>query len=327
VLESLRVIGEDAERREHYDEIEEKFVTGEYPSLEKFDQDLGVLIQELFDQQRAILRRDLRDSQAQIAARVADEIKSPDAVASRRWESWLERSRPAFSYSVTAVITILAIAFAWFYWRAEQSGQDLLQENIRLQRTLDEQQSVGTKDTLQIRRQLGEYEQALDSTRAVALSSLEWATNQSAQYDFDELPLGDARLSIVADLTSHLAALDYRGLVRIESHVGDYCMSESAIDGFSLAAPDLPAAQCQKIGFDSSEAYELGLRQSVAFANFINQAGQRDSGKIRYEVVSRGNMNPLLDYPATATGIPASVWNQIAAGNNRVDITLYPDRQ
>lgn len=327
VLESLRVIGEDAERREHYDETEEKFVTGEYPSLERFDQDLGVLIQELFDQQRTILRRDLRASQAQIAARVADEIKSPEANASRSWESWLERSRPVFSHSVIAVITVFAIGFAWFYWKAEQSGQALLQENIRLQRALDEQQSVGTEDTLQTRKQLIEYQQALESARAVALSSLVWAANQSAQYDFDEFPLGDIRLSLIADLANQLAALDYRGLVRIESHVGDFCMSTSATDGFSLAAADLPAAQCQKIGFESSEAYELGLRQSVAFANFVNVADERDGGKIRYEIISFGNSSPLLDYPTTATGVPASVWNQIAAGNNRVYVSLYPDAQ
>jgi CheY-like chemotaxis protein len=327
VLESLRVIGEGAERREHYDEVEDKFVTGKYPSLEEFDLDLGVLIQELFDQQRAILRRDLRESQAQIAARVADEIQSPEADASRKWESWLERSRPVFSHSVTAIVAVFAIVFAWFYWKAEQSGQEYRQDNIRLQQTLEEQRSVGTEDMLQIRRQLTEYQQALDTTRTVALSSLEWAANQAAQYGFDELPLGDTRLSLLTDLASYLEAIDYRGLVRIESHVGDFCMSESATDGFSLAAADLPAAQCEKIGFESSEAYELGLRQSVAFANYINLAGERDGGRIRYEIVSLGSSNPLLDYPATVTGVLASTWNQIAAGNNRVYVSLYPDEQ
>ena len=104
-------------------------------------------------------------------------------------------------------------------------------------------------------------------------------------------------------------------------------MSESATDGFSLAAADLPAAQCEKIGFESSEAYELGLRQSVAFANYINLAGELDGGRIRYEIVSLGSSSPLLGYPATVTGVPASTWNQIAAGNNRVYVSLYPDEQ
>jgi CheY-like chemotaxis protein len=325
VLESLRVIGEDAERREHYDEVEEKFVTGEYPSLEKFDQDLGVLIQELFDQQRAIIRRDLRDSRAKIAAQVADEIKSPEAAARRTWESWLERSRPIFSHSLLGVVAIFAVAFAWFYWKAEQRGQELLQQNSVLQRALDEQQAAGNQDTLQIREELDSYEQALASTRSAALLSLEWGANQSSQYDFQELPLGDFRLSVLAELAGHLAALDFEGLVRIEAHVGNFCMSTGAVDSYVLAAPDLPALQCDQIGFEPSEAYELGLRQSVAFANFIDLAGERDGGKIRYEIVSLGNSSPLLDYPATTAGITAAEWNEIAAGNNRVDIALFPD--
>ena len=68
VLESLRVIGEDAARREHYrkyqDEADDRLEAEPSPALETFDHDLAVLIQELFDQQRSILRRDLRDSHA-----------------------------------------------------------------------------------------------------------------------------------------------------------------------------------------------------------------------------------------------------------------------
>jgi len=327
VLESLRVIGEDAERREHYDEAEEKSVSGEYPSLEKFDQDLGVLIQELFDQQRAILRRDLRDSQAAIAARVADEIKSPEVDGNSTWSRWFERHRPAVSQIVVAVVSFFAILFTWLYWQAEQRGQEIQRQNIDLRRVLDERQSVGTQGARQVQQQLAEYQQALESTRAVALSTMEWGANQSSQYGFDELPLGDFRVSIIAELASHLATLEFAGLVRIESHVGNYCMSFSGTDGYALAVGDLPALECDRIGYEPREANDLGLRQSVAFANFINLADERDGGRIRYEVLSLGNSSPLLDYPATATGISASNWNHIAASNNRVDIALIPDDQ
>ncbi len=325
VLESLRVIGEDAERREHYDEAEDDYVTGEYPSLERFDQDLGVLIQELFDQQRAILRRDLRDSQARIAARVADEIKSPEAAADDDSKRWLERNRTLVSQAVLAIAALFAIGFAWLYWKAEQSGEALLQQNIRLQRALESRTDMGTRGILQIDQQRTEYGEALESARAVALRSLEWAVNQTSQYGFDELPLGDFRLSVISELSGRLAQLEFSGVVRIESHVGDFCMSTSATDGYTLPGPDLQADQCDQIGFGPSEADELGLRQSVAFANFINLADERDGGNIRYEIVSLGNSSPLLPYPVTTAGILASEWNQIAASNNRVDISLYPD--
>ena len=327
VLESLRVIGEDAERREHYEEDDDKYVSGEYPSLEKFDQDLGVLIQELFDQQRAILRRDLRDSHATIAARVADEIKSPETSGSTFTERWLGQHRPTSSQVVVVLAAAVAFLFAWLYWQADRSERQIERQKIALQRALDKQQVVGKQDTLQVQQQVAEYQQALVATRAVALSTIEWAANQSSQYGFDEFPLGDFRLSIVSELANRLEELDFSGLVRIESHVGNYCMASSSADGYTLADADLPAFQCDRIGFEPDVAYNYGLRQSVAFANFLDLADERDGGKIRYEIISLGNSMPLLDYPASTTGISASVWNEIASNNNRVNISIYPDKQ
>ena len=51
VLQSLRIIGEDAESRERRDRSDEKRRTGEYPILEQFDADLRDMIRQLFDQQ------------------------------------------------------------------------------------------------------------------------------------------------------------------------------------------------------------------------------------------------------------------------------------
>ena len=167
--------------------------------------------------------------------------------------------------------------------------------------------------------------QSRDSAVDVALESLEWAANQSSRYDIGELPLGDYRLSVVQTLTDHLMALDFRGLVRIESHVGNFCMSFSGPDGYGLAVPDAPVTQCDQIGFEPGEAYEMGLRQSVPFANFIYQAGDRTGGAIRYEIISLGNSNPLRGYPLIAADVSAAAWNEIAATNNRVEISLLPD--
>jgi hypothetical protein len=130
---------------------------------------------------------------------------------------------------------------------------------------------------------------------------------------------------VISDLSDHLVALGFNGLVRIETHVGNYCMTLTGTGTYALAAPDLPAQQCDQIGFDANDAYQQGLQQSAAFANFINLAGERTGGRIRYEIISMGNTNPLMNYPVSSTGTTASVWNEIAASNNRVDVSLYPD--
>lgn len=325
VLESLRVIGEDAERREHYLDVDEDSASGEYSALDKFDQDLGVLIQELFDQQRTILRRDLRASQDEIAARVADEIRTSekDLVSSKA--HWLMRHAPTFSTVAVALLAVFAALFAWLYWLSLNDIAVLRQRNEDLQLALERQQAVGSQDTFRAQQQIVEYRQALDSTYAVALGALERVVNNSSRFDFHDVPLGDVRLSIVDELSSQLMTLNFRGLVRIESNVGDFCMSRAGPAEYVLAAPDLPAAGCDRIGFDVSEAYERGHRRSAAFANFISRADERTGGAIRFEVISLGNTNPLVDYPSPTDNMTASTWNQIAANNQRVDILLYPD--
>lgn len=325
VLESLRVIGGDAQQREYFDEADDKLASGEYPSLEKFDQDLGILIQELFDQQRAILRRDLRDSQETIAARVVDEIKSPAVDRSGLAVFGFEKVVPGLWQVVAAVLSVAAVIFAALFWQATRSVRDIQQENVGLQRALDEQQASDTQGVIQMQQQLGNYRTALDSTYAVALGSIEWAANQASLYGFNETPLGDSRLAMIADLSEYLVALGFNGLVRIETHVGNYCMTFTGTGAYAVAAADLPAQQCDQIGFDASDAYQQGLQQSAAFANFMDLADDRTDGRIRYEIVSMGNTNPLMNYPASSAGTTASAWNEIAASNNRVDVSLYPD--
>ena len=325
VLESLRVIGGDAERREHYLDADEEQRSGAYPELELFDRDLGALIQELFDQQRAILRRDLRDSREEIAAHVADQIRSPEKSGASGGGSWLSRNMPASLPLVASVLAVLGLLFGLLYWQSLRDGAELRQQAADLQLALRQQQDTGSRVTLETREQMVAYRQALDTTYMVALSALEWAANQSSTYGFDEEPLSDVRLSMLAELSSHLAALNFRGLIRIESHVGDFCMSLVTPGGYVPAAPDLAATQCDQIGFAPSDAYELGLRRSVAFANFVSLADERTGGRVRYEIVSLGNSNPLLPYPATPNGVLASAWNEIAASNHRVVVSLYPD--
>ena len=322
VLESLRIIGEHPEQREQYGAVDAPADSGAYPGLGEFDGNLGILMQELFDQQRAILRRDLRDSEETIAARVIDEIRPPEPTG--RGISWPGSLFPGQWQAVSAVLAVVVVVFATLFWLATVSRNELASENLVLERMLDEQRATGSEDQLQAQRRLVDYEQALDSTYAVALNAIEWAANQSSKYAFGELPLGDRRLSMVSDLADRLLELGFEGLVRIETHVGNFCMTISTPGSYVLAESDLPAVQCDRLGYDPSEAYEMGLRQSVAFANFINLADERSGGRIRFEIISMGNTSPLMSYPASAAGLSASQWNEIAASNHRVDIAVYP---
>lgn len=301
--------------------------SGAYPNLDAFDENLRTLIEDLFDQQRAILRRDLLDSREAIAAHVAGEIKPSEVNIGEEQKSTSENDLRSPLQWLAAAFAVLALIFAGLYWQSEKDRQSSQDENARLQQVLAEQQVVKTQSTVQAQQQFADSQQALDSGRAAALNSIEWAANQSSGYRFDELPMGESRRSAITEMTDHLMALNFQGLVRIGSHVGDFCMSLAGPEGYALAADDLPAVQCDQIGFDSMQAYELGLRRSVSFANFLSLADERTGGKIRFEVVSLGNSKPLLDYPATAAGETASTWNEIAANNHRLEVSFHSDER
>lgn len=325
VLESLRVIGQRSEREIAAAAAGKAEASGEFPALEKLDSGLRELIQDLFAQQRAVIRRDLLDSYEAIASRVADEIRSPEPEQGEVETPGREtRVSPVVQVAIAAMAVVIVV-FGWLYWQREQSWQQVRQQNATLLAALEQQRSIEADGTIEVERRLASYQQSVGSVFSTALEAIEWAINRSSQYPFGQLPLGDQRLAMIEELNEHLLTMGFSGRVLVESHVGDFCMTAGGPDGFVPAAPDLPVSDCERIGVGSGEALELGARQSVAFANFINIVDEQTDGQIRYSVVSRGNERPLVMYPPPVSGVTAGEWNEIARANNRVEVTLQPD--
>ena len=293
--------------------------------LETLDHDLRFLIKDLFDQQRAILRRDLLDSYETIASRVVDEIRPPPAPEPEEPEPPGEQLTPRANRIAVAALAVLTMIFAALYWQREQSWRELQSNYAALQQTLDSQRAVETEDYLAFNRRIDEVEGSLTSMYAANISAIEWGANRASTYGFDELPLGDSRLSIIEQVSAQLAAIDFSGVVRVEVHTGDFCMVVADTDGYQLPPAEMPAEACAQLGLSPGEAYEMGLRQSVAFANYIRLADERSGGRIRYDIVSLGNSDPLIAYPATVAGLTAGEWNSVAASNHRVEISIVPD--
>ena len=325
VLRSLRVIGGDDPVPEPSAETDRVDISGEFPMLETLDQDLRLLIKGLFEQQRSVLRRDLLDSYEAIATRVADEIRPPPPEEPPEQDLPEDAGTTPFMRAAVVVLTVFSMIFAWLYWQREEAWADMQAQNAALQRAFEDQRVAEAEDSLQVMQQMGDYQTSLQSMYSAAIEGLEWGANQASQYGFDELPMGDERLTIIEQLTEQLAAISFSGVVRIETHIANFCLSVSGGDGYELAADELLAADCDAIGVSPGEAYELGLEQSVGFANFIRLAGERNGGRIRYEVVSLGSADPLMSYPQTVDGLTASAWNRIAAANHRVEISVEPD--
>lgn len=326
VLKSLRVIGADRDaQRQVKQESSSTGTSGEYPGLETLDQDLRILIKDLFEQQRAVLRRDLLDSYETIASRVVDEIRPARHEAPVPAEVDEATESSSLMQGAIAVLVVVTMVFAGLYWQREQGWQALQSRYALLQQEVEDQRANGAESSQLARQQREDYEQSIGTMFAAAVSGLEWGANLASLYAFDELPLGESRLAIIEQLAGQLATINFSGMIRIETHVADFCLYATGTDGYVLAPGNVPAVSCDRIGWAPGEAYELGLRQSVAFANFIRTADERSAGKIRYEIISLGNSDPVMDYPATPESVSAATWNSIAAKNNRVEISVFPE--
>lgn len=325
VLKSLRVIGGEDGSDESRQDRKPTEISGEFAVLETLDQDLRILIQDLFEQQRSVLRRDLLDSYEAIAARVADEIRPAEPGEETESPSPDDDSSPRFARFGVAALALLTMVFAWLYWQREQSWQELQAQNAALQQAFESQRINEAEGSLQVMQQMGDFQQSIDSMFAATIESLEWGANQANEFGFGELPMGDDRLQVVEQLSNQLMAINFSGVVRIETHVANFCLSVDGSEGYRLADADLPAVDCDTIGVAPGEAYEIGLGQSVAFANFIRLADERSGGRIRYEIISLGNSDPLMNYPAPGIGMTAGAWNRIAAANNRVEISIFAE--
>lgn len=323
VLRTLRVIGDTIDPENEADAANEPRSGREPPEPPRLDRNLRELIQDLFDQQRAVMRRDLLDSYEAIAARVADEVRAPRLAEPEDEQPEPRRARVRY-YALLAGLAAVSVVLGWLYWQSERSWQETRQQYAALADVLEERETVDANDALEAERRLERYARSLDSTFVAALTALEWAVNRSGSYPYDDVPLGDERLALMQGLSDRLLELGFAGEVLVETHVGDFCMVGGGTNGLEPAPPEMNSADCMALGYGSGEALELGLRQSVGFANFIRMSEERTDGRIRYAIVSRGNAEPLVEYPSLPD-VSAGTWNEIAQINNRVEITLLPD--
>jgi CheY-like chemotaxis protein len=161
--------------------------------------------------------------------------------------------------------------------------------------------------------------------RLALYKSIAWAINQQESYDYGELAMSGRRLELLQGLLPVLADAGFKGEVRIEGHIGAFCLANVVLDDGSMitvpAAADLPLSQCAQIGSSAREAMELSGRQSNYFTDYI-QLARSAYPDINVEVVARGESFPAIAYPVNLEQISAGDWNSVALLNNRVQFEL-----
>ena len=170
-----------------------------------------------------------------------------------------------------------------------------------------------------------------DLTSAVAATGANSAPPPSAAalphtepVPYGEIPFDRGRLEVLRDLLAKLEAQGFRGVVKLTSLTGMFCLSGNATDGFAPASAVLPANKCDLVGNPFEESLSGQQRESLAFANLVAGVRQHTSGAITVALENGGSSRPSVPYPPRSESLTAGEWNRAAAVNNRVEFAAEP---
>jgi CheY-like chemotaxis protein len=138
---------------------------------------------------------------------------------------------------------------------------------------------------------------------------------------YGELPFDRSRLDVLREVLGKLEAQNFRGMLKVTSLPGLFCLAGNASDGFAPAPASLPVSKCDLVGNPFEESLSGQQRQSIAFANLVAGVRQRTAGAITVTVENSASPRAATPYPARTDSLTAGEWNRAAAANNRVEFS------
>jgi CheY-like chemotaxis protein len=230
--------------------------------------------------------------------------------------------RPWWPAVVTALFAAVpAIVLGYIAWTATES-------NAALQRDLDAARAAGERAKAAALVAAATASATMASNAPLTATSPAGGGAANAQAAIEYVPYGESplsgnRLERLRALAATLEAQQFKGRVRIESYVGDFCLAGDAGEGFEPADTALAASKCDVVGNPYDDSLSTPQRQSVDFANFVATLRRRTGGSIQVEIVNGGRNKPVA-YPEQEEKTTAGAWNTVAAQNNRVEFHIVP---
>jgi CheY-like chemotaxis protein len=191
---------------------------------------------------------------------------------------------------------------------------ELMRANARLASIVEEQQA-----------QLATLQQTMRDTSGPGIAASAHTTPAFEVVPYGEAPLAGARLERLKSLLDDLKADGFRGKVKIATYIGEFCLTGNGIEGYSIAADDLPAKRCDLYGNPFEDSLSSAQRQSLGFANLVSTVRRQTDDAVQVEVAF-GGRQPSVPYPPREgiEQLTAGEWNKAATVNNRVEFSMEP---
>jgi len=287
---------------------------------------LQSIVKRILEDQHLALRADILRGNRTFARQVAKEILAEQAEDEAESEAEVGRT---YSQSTVTVLVLLllvaALVLGGLYLNTAEERDAALAQLSALDRTLDERLQVAESVTSEL---LVDMNQERSETAATHLAGLAWSLTEGSSHAFEQPAFDSVRLAQLQALLEHLRELGYRGVVRLSSHLGEFCLAADRLGELAPASPDTPVEACGTIGHPLDGSSFLGERQTEEFTRFIAERPENADG-VRIELVANDRFASTRRYPfpepSSEGGVNAEVWNQTASRNNRVEYEFQPE--
>ena len=285
-------------------------------------QDWGRRVEAAVKQQSVDLRRFVVASLDSLAARLESDLRNAVPAPAPMPEAAPPPRRSAWPWIFGAAGVCLLAALSTFLWMSTRD--DLAKAHAELvELKAADAELKQTSDRL--------ADSLKDLSAAVAASAMPGSAQasnapgagaglpRSEPVPYGELPFDRSRLDVLRDVLTKLEAQNFRGVLKVTSLPGMFCLAGNASDGFAPAPAALLLSKCDLVGNPFEEALSGQQRQSIAFANLVAGVKQRTAGAITVAVENAASARAAVPYPARADSLTAGEWNRAAAANNRVE--------
>jgi CheY-like chemotaxis protein len=278
-------------------------------------------VEELIEDHYGAVRKEIRDLRHRL-----EQFGETDPATDKTYASRLTLARAGGLLIALVLVGMILVPSIWLYRQYDESRRELANTKVEIDglRRLQLAAKAASDERASLRAQLDKKASRTGTNPGLLYNSIAWAINQGSSYDFHEEPFSDKRLAVIYELIARLQSLGFKGVVRLHSHLGEFCLVGNDVDGYTLAAPDVPVHDCTLFGHPQQQLPSAGEQQSIAFANFLATSPLVNGSGISIEIMSHQFSDPMLDYPSRDSDVTASVWNRIAAVNNRVEVELVP---
>ncbi len=278
---------------------------------------------EQFREQQTSMRRLLLANFDSFAKRMVSELKNATPMAvdaeipSISDESAQSNARRNWWIAAGIAAALLpAIVLGVLYLRTLAVNDQLTRSNARLSEVIAGQQQQLAAASTPVPSP-GEAAASMraafapDAASAVAIQSVE-------AVPYGELPFSGARVERLKATIDRLRSEGFKGVLKVQSYVGDFCLAASGVDSFAAASDDVPVRRCDVVGNPFEDTLNGAERQSVSFANLLATVNRQASTGFKVEVGFAGR-RPATPYPDKSDKLTAGEWNRVAVRNNRVE--------